>query len=159
MRQRIIESAVGGLVVFAIVALFIIGLNLSTTKRYSDSNAFFVSAQFDNVSGLAKRAPVRIAGVTIGSVQEIVLDKNDFSAKVTLAIDDQYRAIPVDTTASVYTEGILGAKYISLEPGFEQNSLKEGAVIYKTHSSVILEHLISRMLFGASDQKAKKKVK
>jgi phospholipid/cholesterol/gamma-HCH transport system substrate-binding protein len=155
MHKRVLETAVGGLVVFALLALLMIGLNFSISKGYSAHNAYFVKVNFDNVSGLVKRAPARISGVTIGSVHDIILDKSDFTAQVVLAIDEHYKFIPVDSTASIFTEGLLGAKYVNLDPGFKQKYLHAGSTIYKTHSSVILEHLISRMLFGVSSKKAK----
>ena len=72
----------------------------------------------------------------MGRVADINLDPKSFRARVTLRIDKKYNNFPVDTSASIFTQGILGSNYIALGPGFETENLKQGGHIDTTHSAI-----------------------
>ena len=108
---------------------------------------YTVTAEFDNIGNLKIRAPVSLSGVPIGQVSGIVIDKNNFRALVTLQLNKAVNTLPIDTSASILTQGILGANYISLTPGFEENSLKNGDRIETTRSALILENLIGQFMY------------
>jgi phospholipid/cholesterol/gamma-HCH transport system substrate-binding protein len=102
-------------------------------------------ARFDNIGGLKARAPVRSAGVTIGRVTSIVLDKQTYQGVVTLAIDSKLE-FPRDTSAKILTAGLLGDQYIGLEPGADEKMLGPGETIKQTQSAVVLENLIGQFI-------------
>jgi phospholipid/cholesterol/gamma-HCH transport system substrate-binding protein len=106
-----------------------------------------VFASFDQTGGLKARAPVEIAGVRVGQVAEIGLGP-DFRARVTLELDPTI-ALPIDTSASIVTAGLLGDRYISLQLGGETETLASGDEISFTESAVILERLIGRFVHNA----------
>jgi phospholipid/cholesterol/gamma-HCH transport system substrate-binding protein len=110
-----------------------------------------VYASFDQTGGLKPRAPVEIAGVRIGQVAAIGLGQ-DLRARVTLDLDDGL-ALPVDTSASIVTAGLLGDRYISLQLGGESDMLKSGDEISFTESAVILERLIGKLVHNANVEK------
>ena len=113
-------------------------------------------ADFDEIGGLKPRAQVVISGVKVGQVAAIDLDQS-YRARVTLDLDP-HLALPVDTTASIMTSGILGDRYISLQVGGESEMLKPGDRISFTESAVILERLIGKLVYGSankSDQETK----
>ena len=89
-----------------------------------------------------------LAGVTIGRVSSISSDREDYSAIVTLSIDQNYNNLPVDSTAAILTAGLLGAQYIGVVPGAEVDYLKEGDSIDITQSALVLEQLIGELLFS-----------
>ena len=93
-------------------------------------------------------APVKMGGVRVGQVHAIELDPQTFDAEVILYIDNHFKSIPADSSASIYTQGLLGSSYISLEPGFDEQVLKNDSMIQTTHSAVILEHLIGKFLYS-----------
>lgn len=152
MRSRTIESLVGIFMVAGMLALLFLAIHVSGLTPVSKSNHYRVIAEFDNVGSLKQRAPVRIAGVTIGRVDSILLDRKTFRAKVVLLIENRSNHLPTDTEAHIQTEGILGANYVALTPGFDQIDLTDGGKIAVTHPALILENLIGQMLFKAKEK-------
>lgn len=132
----------------SIVTLLILALKVSGLSNTVGSNGYTVTADFDNVGGLKVRSPVTLAGVRIGQVSGIKLDSARFKAVVTMQIDSSQRQLPADTSASILTQGLLGANYISLRPGFDQTFLKNGSSIEDTHPALILEDLIGQLVFS-----------
>jgi len=104
-----------------------------------------VRAQFDSASGLKTGATIEIAGVEVGRVKGIALDKD--RAVVTLAIGNGVNLYS-DTIASVKTRGIIGEKYLALSPGGGGDPLKAGDMIRDTESGVDLEELVSQYVHG-----------
>ena len=115
-------------------------------------DTYLVSARFSNVADLKDRAPVKIGGVTVGLVESITLDPVEFDAVVEMKIDRRFSEIPSDSGASILTSGVLGDRYIGLDPGGALESLSDGDEIFVTQSAVVLETLISKYLFN-SDKK------
>ena len=105
-----------------------------------------LSADFDEIGGLKPRAQVVISGVKVGQVSGIALD-TDYRARVILDVDANLK-LPVDTTASIMTSGLLGDRYISLQLGGETELLKPGDKITITESAVVLERLIGKLVYG-----------
>lgn len=103
-----------------------------------------LTATFDEIGGLKKRAQVVISGVRVGQVKSIDLS-DDFRARVTLDVDAAL-ALPADTSASILTSGVLGDQYIALEPGGDPETLHSGEQISFTQSAVILERLIGKLI-------------
>ena len=112
-----------------------------------------LGANFDQTGGLTVRSPVVIAGVRVGEVSAISLDKNS-RALVDMDLDPTLK-LPTDTSASIMTAGVLGDRYIELQPGGEDQMLKSGDRINFTESAVILERLIGQLVFGLTKGQAK----
>jgi phospholipid/cholesterol/gamma-HCH transport system substrate-binding protein len=89
-----------------------------------------------------------MAGVRIGRVVDIGFDPQSFEAVVTLRIDPRYDQLPEDTSAAILTSGLLGEKYVGLEPGGAMDTLGAGDTIQLTQSSLVLEQLIGQFLFN-----------
>lgn len=155
MAKRIIEILVGLFMLFAIVALVFMALKVSGLANYSGKQDYYkVYAEFDNIGSLKVRSPVMISGVSIGEVGDIKLNHQTFRAAVTLLIYKSEKEIPVDTSANIYTQGILGSNYISLTPGYESTYLKNGDTIGMTNSAIILEKLIGQFLYSFQNKPA-----
>jgi phospholipid/cholesterol/gamma-HCH transport system substrate-binding protein len=112
--------------------------------------SFSVRADFTNVGALSVGAPVKMAGVAIGSVASIKADPVKLDAVVTLAIDKKYNQIPDDSSAAIFTSGLIGSQYVAIQPGGSPNSLKEGDQLVLTQSSMQLEDLIGKFLVNGS---------
>jgi len=108
---------------------------------------FHLYATFDQIGGLTTRSPVVISGVEVGQVSSIGLDKA-LRARVELDIDPSLE-LPVDTSASIMTQGVLGNQFVALEPGGEDDLLKPGDEIAFTESAMLLERLIGRFVNDA----------
>jgi phospholipid/cholesterol/gamma-HCH transport system substrate-binding protein len=104
-------------------------------------------AVFDQIGGLKPRAPVSIAGVTVGQVREIGLDEL-LRARVTIEVDKNLQ-LPVDTSAAIRTAGLLGDQYIALEPGGDDALLKDGEEIERTDSAISIEGLIGKFVHNS----------
>jgi phospholipid/cholesterol/gamma-HCH transport system substrate-binding protein len=109
-----------------------------------------VKADFTNVGALAVGAPVKMAGVAIGSVTEVKADPVKLDATVTMSIDKKYNQIPDDSAAAIFTSGLIGSQYVAIQPGGSPNSLKEGDQLILTQSAVQLEDLIGKFLVSGS---------
>ena len=145
--HRLLDLIVGFFVIIAMFALFLLAFEASSIHDGSSSNRYVVSANFDDIGSLMVKAPVRLAGVKIGEVVAVGLDRKTFKANVSLAINNDSDNIPKDSSVSIMTEGLLGSKYISISPGFAELPLKNGDVIETSHSAIILENLIGKFLF------------
>ncbi len=148
MQQRNTQTMVGIFVVIVILAFVFLAFKVSGLTSLSSGHGYNITASFNNIGGLKLRAPVRISGVTVGTVTDIILDPVTFNAVVTMDIENSQGQIPVDTSASIFTEGLLGANYINLTPGYQTTYLKEGSQIKVTKSALILENLIGQLLFN-----------
>lgn len=153
---RAIEISVGIFVAAGIAALLILAVNVSNVSTFHSGSQYTVKANFDNISGLKERSAVTIAGVTVGRVKLIEVDPVTFEAVVHMNIEGKYNEIPVDSSAGIYTAGLLGEKYVGIEPGGAPDFLKENSEIRLTQSSIVLEKLISQFLFNQSNSDDKK---
>ena len=130
-----------GIAAVAVLA-FRIGANPPLAR-----GALRIYAVFDQTGGLKMRAPVEIAGVKVGQVTDISLSP-DFRARVALDLRDGLQ-LPVDTSASIVTAGVLGDRYVSLQLGGDDRMLGPGDEISFTESAVILERLIGKLVHNA----------
>ena len=110
------------------------------------AKTYMLNAEFNNISGVKEGADVQIAGVTVGKVRGLHLNK-DHMAVVSMQLDKNI-AIPEDSIASVKSQGIIGDKYIQITLGGDETMYKPGESILDTESSVDLESLISKFAFG-----------
>ncbi len=148
MSRNALELWVGLFVVAGLAALAMLALRVGNLSTVNVTDAYKVTASFGNVGGLNVKAPVTMAGVKIGRVSNIQIDREDYSAIVEFSIDRRYNNLPTDTSAAILTSGLLGAQYVGLEPGGEDTYLKQGDRIEITQSAVVLEQLIGQMLFS-----------
>jgi len=154
MTTKSTEILVGLFVSTGIIALFFMALQVSNFQSLQSKSSYTITANFENVSGLTNKALVSMAGVPIGRVSQIQFNSEDYNAIVSMQIDKQYANIlPIDTSASIFTAGLLGEKYIGLTAGGMDEYLQEGSVIDLTQSSLVLEQLISQFLFNSADKK------
>ena len=114
---------------------------------YKGPGGFELIATFDEIGGLSPRAPITISGVKVGQVERIGLAP-DLRARVVLDLDPSLE-LPIDTSAKIVTEGVLGNKFIALEPGAEEDILKPGEELDVTESAISLEGLIGKFVNNA----------
>ena len=147
MDRKKTDALVGLFVLAGSAALVFLAFRVANLGGVDLGNAHEIRARFDNVGGLKPRAPVKSAGVTVGRVKSISFDDGTYQAVVMLALDRRFQ-FPKDTSAKILTSGLLGEQYIGLEPGGETAMLAAGSTIAMTQSAVVLENLISQILYS-----------
>jgi phospholipid/cholesterol/gamma-HCH transport system substrate-binding protein len=150
-----VELTSGVFLLLGIAALLWLATEATDYGNQLGDETYRVTARFSNVGDLKLRAPVKIGGVTVGLVKHIQLDPVAFEAIVEMEIDQRFAEIPDDSSASILTTGVLGDRYVGLEPGGSPDVLQEGDEIFLTQSAVVLETLVSKYLFNAESGEEK----
>jgi phospholipid/cholesterol/gamma-HCH transport system substrate-binding protein len=145
---RSMEIGVGLFVAAGLAALFVLAMKVSNLSAFNDSGGYEIQARFENIGGLKVRAPVTAGGVRVGRVAAIGYDSERYEAVVRLAIDPAFDRLPRDTSASIFTAGLLGEQYVGLEPGGDERFLQAGDEIRITQSALVLEQVIGQFLFS-----------
>lgn len=146
MHMRTIEISVGAFVLAGVLGLIFLAVKVSGISLTTDRSSYTVLARFDDVAGLRRRAKVSMAGVTIGRVAGIEVDMAYGEAIVRIEIDGQVGGLTADTGAQILTEGILGARYVNLMPGADEEMLADGDFIMDTQGAMVLENLIGDLV-------------
>ena len=153
MRENLLETIIGGVVIF--IAALILGYAYVNTQD-EDIDGYTLTAEFDRADGIVEGSDVKVSGIKVGKVTNLVLDPASYSA-VTTVLLYRYVHVPVDTSAAIVSESLLGGKYIALSPGSDDKILKPGEKIHYTQSSIILESMIGKLLFNNEEKKDKDK--
>ena len=146
MNRSTLDLWVGIFVTVGFGALLFLALKVGNLLTLDRTTGYRIEAYFDNIGGLKLRAPVKVAGVVVGRVEDIRLDPKTYDALVTMRVNRDY-SFSRDTIASINTSGLLGEVYISLDAGGDTVTLKDGERVAKTQSAVVIEKLISQFLF------------
>lgn len=155
MQSRSLEIGVGLFLLAGLLALLLLALRVSGLSAVSSGDTYKLYAHFDNIAGLTVRAKVTMAGVTIGKVTAIDLDHDSYTGRVTMEVENRVDNLPVDSTASILTAGLLGEKYIGISVGGEEDVLKADSVIHDTQSALVLEDLIGKFLINSVNKESK----
>ncbi len=157
MSRNIIETITGALVL-AVAAGFAFTFYAGSGMK-STPESYHLRADFGDITGISVGSDVRIGGVKIGTVESVGLNHENYQAEVHLSVAKDI-VLPVDTTAAIVGESLLGGKFVALTPGGDETALKEGGAIEFTQSSVSLEQLLGKFVFsggGVSGEGAKEK--
>lgn len=150
MGKNIIETLVGFTVI--LVALFFLAYSYFGSDEGKKYDGYKYSINFDRVDGLAVGSDVKISGLKVGRVVDAKIDNKTYQAKVDIEVDKSIK-VPDDSSAEIISAGLLGDKYIAVVPGGSENNLKDGDFIKLSQSSVSIESLIGKFMFGSSDEK------
>jgi len=147
-QRQSFQIGTGLFIVLGFAALGYLATQTSSLANYRAGDSYSLKARFTNIGQLKLRAPVKVAGVRVGSVSAIQLEADKLDALVTLAVDKRFDKIPDDSAAAVFTSGLLGDQYVSLQPGGSTDMFKNGDEVVLTQSSMQLEELIGKYLVG-----------
>ncbi|WP_313344993.1 outer membrane lipid asymmetry maintenance protein MlaD [Stenotrophomonas sp.] len=160
IRGPRLEFSVGAFLLLALASLLVLAV-ASTNQRWGfGSDGYELKARFTQIGQLRKQAPVKIGGVVVGQVGAIELDPTRFDSIVTLKLDPKFKDLPGDTSAGIFTSGLLGESYIGLQPGGDPEVLKSGDEIVFTQPAVDLIQMVGKYMFsgpgntGAASQEA-----
>ena len=144
MPRSLVETLLGAVVLAVAIGFVVFAYNKSGVATAS---GYEVSAAFNRVDGISNGSDVRIGGIKVGTVIERTLDPETYRAVLRMSIDEAVE-LPMDSTAAVVSDGLLGGKFIDLQPGAEETLIKDGGRISYTQSSLLLEELIGKFAFG-----------
>jgi len=148
VAQRNLSELLAGAVVLA-VAVGFLGYAVANTGR-TPTAGYVLHAAFERIDGLGAGSDVRLAGVKIGSIVETSVDPKTYQAQITFTVRPDVM-LPVDSSAEIASDGLLGGKVLSLVPGGDDKMLKDGGRIQITQSAVSLEQLLGKFIFSVSD--------
>lgn len=143
------EIIVGTFVLLS--AVVFISTSLSKAKISSNGNYYFLIAKFDDVSGISAGSDVKISGIKIGTVQEQFLDEKSYRAALKIGVEKTVK-LPIDSSAKIVSEGLLGTKFVEIQVGSDDELLKNNDEIEFTQSSVNLESLLGRFIFSSGEK-------
>ena len=130
------------LIIALLSAVYIIRRNVALHNE--ESSHYSLKARFGRTDGLSVGDPVRLAGVDIGKIINAEIDSN-YKAVLTLEIKDGVN-IPADSSASIVSDGVLGSKYIEIEPGGEEEYIPDDGEFAYTQDAMVLEELLDRII-------------
>lgn len=149
------EIIVGTFVLFC--AVFFLFNSVKGSSVDVAKNNYNLLAKFDNIEGIAPGSDVKISGVKVGVVDSQFLDNKTYRATLKILIDSAVK-LPIDSSAKIASEGLLGSKFLAIEIGADEEMLKEGEEIQFTQSSVNFEELLGKFIFSSnSDKKSSEK--
>lgn len=146
MRRNAIESVMGAVVLLVAGGFVFFAYDMAQVKAVE---GYEVTALFYKIGGLNEGSDVRISGIKVGTVIDHELDPESYDARVRMTITREVK-LPVDTVASIASEGLLGGKYVRLEPGTDKSYIKHGGTITKTKDFRSLEDQVGEIIFLAT---------
>ena len=149
MKERVIETAVGFIVICVAIFSFMFFYKISDSGE--DGEGYFLNAYFQNIEGVAEGNDVKLSGIKIGYIDNVTLENGTYFAVARLKIKKGID-IPSDSRAIVSTSGLLGGKYIRINPGSADDNLKENGKFKFTQSSINIEDLISKLMYSLTSK-------
>ena len=151
MSGNMVESIIGA-VVLLVTGWFLFYAYERTNLDLGDSH--ILVAQFDRVDGIVLGADVRLSGIKVGSVVKQEVDHSTYRAKLTFTVPSELE-LPIDTGASITSDGLLGGAYLSLSPGFDEEFLLDGDEIAETQDAIDFFSLLAKLTSGDSSKSDK----
>lgn len=145
MKKISTEFVVGLFLLSGIAAVAYLSVVISGVSAFS-GDGYQLLAKFENSSGLKKGAVIEIAGVRVGEVKTIQLDRESQESFVWLEIDQDVD-VQDDAVASIRTAGIIGDKFVKISTGGSDDLLVDGDEIIETEPSISIEELVSKYMF------------
>ena len=149
MKERVIETVVGFIVICVAIFSFMFFYKISDSGE--DGEGYFLNAYFQNIEGVAEGNDVKLSGIKIGYIDNVTLENSTYFAVARLKIKKGID-IPSDSRAIVSTSGLLGGKYIRINPGSADDNLKENGKFKFTQSSINIEDLISKLMYSLTSK-------
>ena len=155
MKKYTIETIVGVFVVIGLLSVGYLSLKLGKVSFFEE-DPLVLYARFSSVSGLKVGSPIEIFGIQVGRVQKIEVDSEKGMALVGMSIRNGIKVYD-DAIASIKTAGLIGDKFIKIDPGGSGDLLKPKGGIRDTSSGFDLEEMIGKVVFGDVKNKDEKK--
>lgn len=150
MKRSVVETILGAVVILVAAVFLMYGYK---TGGAATPNGYHVTADFSGIGGLQIGDDVQISGVKVGSVSGVELIQDTFLARVHLNLDSSIK-LPTDTAALISSESLLGGMVLQLEPGADEEVIKQNGHIQFTQAPQNLEQLLGQFIFSMQDKDA-----
>jgi phospholipid/cholesterol/gamma-HCH transport system substrate-binding protein len=157
MKKYSMETVVGIFVVIGLLCVGYMTVKLGKVSLFGD-DYYSIYARFGSISGLRVGNPIEIDGIEVGRVEQMSIDQEKQMAVVELKIKKGIKVYD-DASISIKTAGLIGDKFIKIDPGGGGDILKPGGSITETTSPIDIEDLISKYVFGDVKKDDKKETK
>jgi phospholipid/cholesterol/gamma-HCH transport system substrate-binding protein len=151
MKSNTLETLVGAAIVAVALGFFMFAYKTAGLGGHA-GGGMHISAEFDNIDGVNIGSDVRVAGVKVGSVVGQGLNPKSYQARIDMVVQPDLQ-LADDTSAKITAEGLLGAKFVSLEPGGSETKITDGGVLSYTQGAVDIWSIISQAMFSKSNAK------
>ena len=145
MKERpTLLAVIGGLV----IALIAVGMILGARGGAAEKPGYTLIAKFEHADGLSVGSPVYLAGVKVGAVEKMWLEATTLKPMVRIRIAEQI-GIPEESAAMIMSDGVLGDKFIKIEPGSGDDMMPKGSEFELVQDAIIVEDLLQRIVLSA----------
>jgi len=152
-QRQSFQIGTGLFIVLGFLALGYLATQTTSLANYRQGDSYTLKVEYTNIGQLKLRAPVKLAGVRVGIVSSIELEPEKLQALVKMSIDKRFNQIPDDSTAAIFTSGLLGDQYVAIQPGGSPEMFKDGDQFVLLQNSMQLEELIGKYLLGGDSAK------
>ncbi|MGB1547485.1 MAG: MlaD family protein [Alphaproteobacteria bacterium] len=146
MRRNVVETVMGA-VVLVVAALFLAFAYTFTGASVDEGAHYELWAKFDRVDGLQVGDDVTIAGIKVGTIKKLEINKDNFLAHIRWTVRDGVK-IAADSEAEIVSESLLGGMYMAIHPGSGDTYLANGDQVRRTLPAFSLERLIGEAIFS-----------
>ena len=146
MKKNAVETILGAVVLVTAIVFLVFALNTAQVRAVE---GYKVTAAFFKVGGLTNGSDVRINGIKVGTVNDLSIDAGTFDAVVSMSVRSDVK-IPADSVAAIGSAGIIGSKFVSIQPGGAKEYLADGGKIARTKDFKSLEDQVGEIIFLAT---------
>ena len=146
MASQAAETLIGA-IVLAVAGGFLVYAANTAEVSLGGGSGYPLQAEFRQAEGLSVGSDVRLSGIKIGSITSLGLNRENFFAKVSMAIENDVK-LPEDSVAKIASEGLLGGSFVAIDPGGSEFMLEPGAAFQHTQGSINLIDLVSKAIHG-----------
>lgn len=146
MRKYSIETAVGVFVAIGLICVGYMTVKLGKVSLFGE-DSYPLYARFATVSGLRVGSSVEVYGIEVGSVTRLDIDAERQMGIVNMKINKGVKVYD-DAAATIKSAGLIGDKYVKIDPGGAGEVLKPRGIISQTSVPADIEDLIGKYAFG-----------
>jgi phospholipid/cholesterol/gamma-HCH transport system substrate-binding protein len=146
MGRNVVETLMGAIVL--LVALTFVFISYKSGNISTAENGYIIKARFREVGSLSIGSDVRLGGIKVGTISNQYLDPKNYMAVIEITLQNDIQ-LPKDSSAAIVGDGLLGGKYIAIQPGGDPKFIAAGEEIKYTQDAISIEELIGKFAFGS----------
>jgi phospholipid/cholesterol/gamma-HCH transport system substrate-binding protein len=146
MGRNVVETLMGAIVL--IVAATFVFISYKSGNVSTAANGYIIKAKFRQIGSLGVGSDVRVGGIKVGSITKQYLDPTTYMATVEITLSNDIK-LPKDSSAAIVGDGLMGGKYVEIQPGGDSDTIANGGEVKYTQDAISIEELIGKFAFGS----------